>query len=144
MSSRTCVIGVPEMTVLSTLASACELRPSSRASSWSMRMRTCARRLDPVEIDVLGLRIAGDDLRRASSAISRTLRDLGPADAILHRPADRRPELQRIDAGDDARELLGQQPSRAWPAAARAPATSLATITAWEKKSFGSCTLSGR
>ena len=39
MSSRTCVTALPDMIVFSTLARVSELKPSSRASSWSMAMR---------------------------------------------------------------------------------------------------------
>ena len=107
MSSRTCVTALPEMTVLSTLASACELSPSRRASSWSIRMRTCRAGSIQSKLIVDGLRIGRDDLGELERDLAH-LRDVGAADAILHRPADRRPELERRDAADDARKIVGQ------------------------------------
>ena len=69
-------------------------------------------RLDPVEIDVHGLRIVGDDLGELEGDLAH-LRRVRTADAILHRPSDRRSELQRVDAADDARKIVGQRLSRA-------------------------------
>ena len=65
------------------------------------------------------------------------LGDVGPADAVLHRPADRRAELERVDARDQARELVGQQRSRASSAAARGPPRPWRRSPTWLKKSFG-------
>ena len=107
MSSRTCVIEMPEITVLSTLASAWELSPSRRASSWSMRMRTCRAGSIQSKLTFLASGIGGDDLGELEGDLAH-LRQIGTADAVLHRPADRRSELQRIDAADHARKLIGQ------------------------------------
>ena len=143
MSSRTCVTGVPEMTVLSTLASACELRPSSRASSWSMRMRTWRAGSIQSKLTFSACGLVAIDLGELERDLAH-LAEVGAADAILHRPADRRPELERRDARDRARKFLGQHLLELRPCSRSRAATSLATITAWAKKSLGSCTLSGR
>ena len=142
MPSRTWVTAAPDMTLFITAAIASELRPSSRAWSWSMRMRIFAARLDPIEVDAPGAIIGGDDLRQPKGDVAHLVH-IRPADAVLHRPAHRRTELQRNDAAHGAgksscstRSSLARRRSRA--------ATSFATTTNWLKKSLGSSTLSGR
>ena len=67
-----------------------------------------ARRLHPVEIDQP--EIASAPMTWPSCKRDRAhLRNVGTADPVLHRPADRRPKLQRRDARDDARQLLRQR-----------------------------------
>ena len=61
MSSRTWVTVVPVTTVFSTAASACELRPSRRASILVDADAHLARRLHPVEIDVPRVRVGRHD-----------------------------------------------------------------------------------
>ena len=107
MSSRTWVMALPEMTVLSTLASACELSPSRRASFWSIWMRTCRDGSNQSKLIVRDLWICCDDLGQLQGNVAH-LRDIRAADAILHRPSDRRAKLQRGDAADQAGELVGQ------------------------------------
>src|SRR5262249_8467705 len=60
---------------------------------------------DPIEIDAPRARIAGDDLGDPKGDFAHRIR-IRAADAVLHRPADRWPELQRNDARDGAREVL--------------------------------------
>ena len=109
MSSRICVTVEPVTAALSTAASDCELRPSRRASSWSIRDAHLAGGLVPVEVDAPRVRAGRHDLGEPRSAIVPHLVHVRAADAILHRPADRRPELERGDPADHAREVLGQQ-----------------------------------
>ena len=72
-----------------------------------MRMRTCRAGSIQSKLTLLGLRVGRDDLRELEGDLA-DLRDVGTADAILHRPSDRRPELERIDPADDAGKLVGQ------------------------------------
>ena len=68
-----------------------------------------ARRLHPVEVHPLARRgSAAIDLRELQRDLVHLVR-VGPAHAVLHRPADRRAELERRDARHGVRELLGQQ-----------------------------------
>jgi hypothetical protein len=53
------------------------------------------------------LRIGCDDLGEPDGNLPH-LRHIAAAHAILHGPSDRRTELQRGDAADEARELIGQ------------------------------------
>ena len=101
MSSRTCVTGAPDSTVLSTGASACELMPRRRASSWSTRRRNSRDGSIQSKLTCVAFGLAATAWA-SFMAMARTSAMSGSADAILHRPADRRPELERVDAGDEA------------------------------------------
>src|SRR4029078_1054598 len=117
MSSRTCVIGLPEMTVLSTPARACELSPSRRASFWSILIRTCLAGSHQSKLMCATWRFAAktcaslsamsQTLRQPQRAVAH-LRNLRAADAVLDRPSDRRTQLQCGDTAGEAGELIGQ------------------------------------
>ena len=77
MSSRTCVTALPEMTVLSTLASACELRPSRRASSWSIWMRTCRAGSIQSKLTCTAFGLAAIDLRELQRDVAHLRRGPG-------------------------------------------------------------------
>ena len=51
------------------------------------------------------LRSLGDQLRQVDADLAHPV-DVRPAHPILHRPSDRRPHLERVDAADDRRQLL--------------------------------------
>ncbi len=142
MSSRTWVTGEPVMTVLSTPASASELRPSRRASSWSTRMRTSRVGSTQSKLvrSVSGL---AETTWASSRAIERTTDGSGP----LTRYWTGQPTGGPSSSGDTRPTTLGKSSARrcsslAW-SRSRA-STSLATITAWAKNGLASCTSSGR
>src|SRR5262249_6520596 len=56
-----------------------------------------AREFYPIEVDVLGTRVCGDDLGEFEGNLA-DLRDVRPADAILHRPSNGWTKLERVDA----------------------------------------------
>ena len=94
----------------------------------------------------LTLRVCGfgaDDLRDAEGDLAH-LADVRPADAVLHRPADRRAELERSRRAPTSVGKSSASSFSSFACSRSRAATSFATITAWAKKSFGSCTLSGR
>ena len=64
-------------------------------------------RLDPIKIDLPAAGIRGNDLGQSESDIAHLVH-VRTADAILHRPAHRRPELQRNGSGHRAREIVPQ------------------------------------
>ena len=66
-----------------------------------------ARWLDPIEVDLLGLRVRGDDLGQLHGD-GADLADVRAGDAVLQRPADGRSEFQGVDPPDQVRELVGQ------------------------------------
>ena len=130
---------LPEITVLSTLASACELRPSRRASSWSIRMRTS--RAGSIQSKLICSRVGfgRDDLRqlRARSRAPRAMS--GP----LTRYCTGQPTGGPSSSGETRATTLGNSSASSFSSFACSrsrAATSLATITAWAKKSLGSCT----
>ena len=66
-----------------------------------------AGRAHPVEIDLLGLRVRCDDPAKLQRDLSYLVQ-VGAADAILHRPANRRSELERVDSRDCVRKFIRQ------------------------------------
>jgi hypothetical protein len=76
-----------------------------------MSSRTCvigvARRLHPVVVDAPQRAVGPQNL----SELERDwayLRKVGAADPVLHRPSDRRPELERGNPRDDVGQLFGE------------------------------------
>ena len=143
MSSRTWVTGVPEMTVLSTPASASELRPSRRAWSWSTRMRTSRVGSTQSKLvrSVSGL--AATTLAR-SSAIERTTDGSGPPT----RYCTGQPTGGPSSSGETLAITFGKSSastcsSLAWRRSREAP-PSLAITTACAKNGAASWTSSGR
>ena len=142
MSSRTWVMALPEMTVLSTLASACELSPSRRASFWSIWMRTCR---DGSNQSKLICATCGFVATTWASfrAMSRTCAMSGP----LTRYRTGHPTGGPSSSAETRLIRLGNSLARTFSSFCRKRSragTSLATITAWLKKLFGSWTSSGR
>ena len=93
---------------------AAELRPAWRTWSWSTARRTVLALLAPVVVDVAAHRVGG---RRIWATFRRWCAPRGrsAADAVLHRPADGRAQLQPRDAGDHVREIDRPRPVPAWP-----------------------------
>ena len=108
MSSRTWVIGVPDHDGVQRLGQRLRAQAEKPGLILVDPDPDLARGLHPVEVDqpqigVFAHRLAELERDRAH------LGDVRPADPILHRPADRRPELERRNADDRARQLLGQR-----------------------------------
>ena len=86
--------GRPRRPCCRTLANVCELRPSRARLVLVDADPQLPRRLDPVEVErrLFGLVAT---MRQAGARSPRTFR-VGAADALLQRPADRRPQLQGL------------------------------------------------
>ena len=63
--------------------------------------------LDPVKIDFFGFGIGRNDLGDLESNLAH-LTYIGTADAILHRPSDRRPKFKRVHPRNCAWKLVRQ------------------------------------
>src|SRR6478735_7970059 len=96
MPTRICVAVMPDTTVFRACARASELRPRSRAWSWSTRMRTVRAGSIPVVVDIAGARVVVQNPRDSEGDGAHLLR-LNTAHPVLHRPTNRRPEFQGID-----------------------------------------------
>jgi hypothetical protein len=142
MSSRSWVTVEPVTAALSAAASVCELRPSRRASSWSIRTRTW--RAGSFQSKLMRRALGSVATTCASlSAISRTWSMSGPLTRYCTgQPTGGPSSSGEIRLTTPGKSLASTCSSR-FCKRSRA-ATSLATITAWAKKSFGSCTFRGR
>jgi hypothetical protein len=67
-----------------------------------------ARGLHPVKIDEPQICVLPHRLAKLERNLAH-LRGVGPTDAILHGPTDRRPKLERRHPRNRARQLLGQR-----------------------------------
>jgi hypothetical protein len=133
---------MPVITVFITLASASGAQPKLTRLVLIDLDANLSCGLDPVEVDVLRLWSARDDLGEVRGDFPHPFQ-FWTADSILHRPSDWRPELEWIDP----RHYFGKLSARIFSSLACSrlrASTSFATITAWAKKSFGNCTSSGR
>ena len=103
---------MPETTAFSDCARVWELTPSRRASSWLTRMRSV--RIGSIQLKLMDCvrRIARHHGGRLVGELADFLR-VRPADAVLQRPAHRRPQLQRREARHDLGELLAEHPGQA-------------------------------
>ena len=98
MSSRTCVTVEPETAAFSTAASEARAQPEQARLILVDPDAQLAGRLVPIEVDAPRIGIPGDDLREPQRGLPHLFL-VGPAHAILYRPADGRPELERRRSG---------------------------------------------
>ena len=105
MSSRTWVTVVPVIVAVSRSATAAELSPRRRASSWSTRMRSSRAGSIQSKLMSRASPVRCHDLGEPQGDLAH-LPGVRAAHPVLQRPADRRPEFERRNTADHVRELL--------------------------------------
>ncbi len=97
-----------------------EVMPSWRALSWAMSTRTTLPGSFQSKVGGVEMRVRGHELGELERLGPHRL-DVGAADPVLDRPADRRPEVERMHEDVDADELVGAELPAAAPGRVRAP-----------------------